>query len=82
MQQLEGRVAMITGAGSGIDEGFAHACHDAGMRVVVSDIEQGEAERVLDGVRADRQFIFTHPDQREAVEARRAQLMADYDAIS
>ena len=51
MQQLEGRVAVITGGGSGIGEGLAHACHAAGMRVVAADIEQEQAERVANDVR-------------------------------
>ena len=51
MEQLDGRVAVITGGGSGIGEGLAHACHAAGMRLVVSDIEQAQAERVAEAVR-------------------------------
>ena len=52
MEQLDGRVAVITGGGSGIGEGLAHACHAAGMKLVVSDIEQAQAERVAEAVRA------------------------------
>jgi NAD(P)-dependent dehydrogenase (short-subunit alcohol dehydrogenase family) len=51
MKDLEGRVAVITGGGSGIGEGLAHACHDAGMRITVSDIEGDQAERVADSIR-------------------------------
>ena len=51
MEQLEGRVAVITGGGSGIGEGFARACHDAGMRVVVSDVEEDQAMRVANSIR-------------------------------
>ena len=51
MEQLDGRVAVITGGGSGIGEGLAHACHAAGMKLVVSDIEQAQAERVAEAVR-------------------------------
>ena len=51
MEQLEGRVAVISGGGSGIGEGLAHACHAAGMRIVAADIEQAEAERVANDVR-------------------------------
>ena len=38
--------AVITGAGSGLGEGLAHVCQEAGMRVVVADIQLAEAERV------------------------------------
>ena len=51
MEQLEGRVAVITGGGSGIGEGFARVCHDAGMRVVVSDVEEAQAMRVANSIR-------------------------------
>jgi NAD(P)-dependent dehydrogenase (short-subunit alcohol dehydrogenase family) len=39
MQALRGRVAVITGAASGIGAGIAHALGDAGMDLVLSDIE-------------------------------------------
>ena len=40
------------------------------------------AQRVLDGVRANRLYVFTHPETRAEVEDRHRQLMADYDAVS
>ncbi len=42
---LDGRVALITGAGSGIGEAIAHAMADAGARVVAVDIDGTAAER-------------------------------------
>lgn len=52
MQTLRDRVAVITGAGSGIGAALAHACADAGMRVVVADIEKDAAEAVAKALRA------------------------------
>jgi len=46
MQELQGRVAVVTGGGSGIGEGIGYAAAAAGMRVVAADIERGAAERV------------------------------------
>jgi NAD(P)-dependent dehydrogenase (short-subunit alcohol dehydrogenase family) len=42
MKQIEGRVAVVTGAASGIGRGMAEAFAGAGMKVVLSDI-RGEA---------------------------------------
>ena len=46
MDELQGRTAVITGAGSGIGRGIAHACAAEGMRVVVADLSSERAERV------------------------------------
>jgi len=46
MQELEGRVALVTGGGSGIGRGIAVALAGAGVRVVVADIERDAADAV------------------------------------
>jgi NAD(P)-dependent dehydrogenase (short-subunit alcohol dehydrogenase family) len=51
MEHLADRVAVVTGAGSGIGEHLALACADAGMHVAVADIEADAAERVAEQVR-------------------------------
>jgi NAD(P)-dependent dehydrogenase (short-subunit alcohol dehydrogenase family) len=48
MEQLEGKVSVITGGGSGIGAGIARACAKAGMKVAVADIRLSEAERIRD----------------------------------
>lgn len=50
MQDLQGKVAVVTGAGSGIGEGIARAAADAGMRVVVADIDTAGAEAVASDI--------------------------------
>jgi len=46
MQDLAGKVAVVTGAGSGIGEGIARAAARAGMKVVVADIDATKARVV------------------------------------
>lgn len=52
LEVLRGGVAVITGAGSGIGEGLAHATAAAGMRVVLADVAADRIERVAKEIRA------------------------------
>ncbi|MCD6030997.1 MAG: 3-oxoacyl-(acyl-carrier-protein) reductase [Thermomicrobiales bacterium] len=44
--ELDGQVAMVTGAGSGIGRAIAHALANAGARVAVTDIDLEAAQQV------------------------------------
>ncbi len=46
LQELDGKVAVITGGGSGIGASLARACAAEGMRVVVADISAERADAV------------------------------------
>jgi NAD(P)-dependent dehydrogenase (short-subunit alcohol dehydrogenase family) len=48
---LDGDVAVITGAGSGIGEGTAHVLANAGARIVCAGRREGEIERVASDIR-------------------------------
>ena len=49
---LEGRRALVTGAGQGVGHGIAHALAEAGAVVVVNDIRAAQAETVVEELRA------------------------------
>jgi NAD(P)-dependent dehydrogenase (short-subunit alcohol dehydrogenase family) len=53
MGLLEGRTALITGAGSGIGEAIAHAMAQAGAKVIAVDIDGATAERTARAIGAD-----------------------------
>lgn len=51
MKNLAGRVAVVTGAGSGIGAALARACGQEGMKVVVADVEGDKAESLANTMR-------------------------------
>ncbi len=55
MQDLSGKVAVVTGGGSGIGRAMALAFADEGMDIAIGDIEAGPGEAVADEVRAKGQ---------------------------
>ena len=71
MRELGGKVAVVTGGGSGIGRGMALAFADAGMKVVVVDIELPAAEKVAAEVAArGARALAVHTDvtRRASVE--------------
>lgn len=60
---LSGKVAVITGAGQGIGEGYARGLAKAGCKVVVADINQAQGERVAGEIRkAGGEALFVKVD--------------------
>jgi NAD(P)-dependent dehydrogenase (short-subunit alcohol dehydrogenase family) len=56
LQELDGKVAVITGGGSGIGAALAEACAAEGMRIVVADINGERAEAVASDLPDDTAF--------------------------
>ena len=52
MDKLAGRNAVVVGGGSGIGRGTALALAAEGMRVVIADLDAGNADRVRDEIKA------------------------------
>jgi len=67
MRELSGRVAAITGAGSGIGAALARSCAAAGMHLALADVESNSVEHVAAGIRAGGGEAFAMPvDVRDA----------------
>ncbi len=72
MKDFKGRTAVITGGGGGIGRGMALAFAEAGMNVVLADIDEAAARKVSDEVaeRGVRSLgVRTDVTQRAALEA-------------
>lgn len=52
LKAFSNKVAVITGAGSGIGAALAHGFAQQGMRVVVADIDKGQAEQTAQNIGA------------------------------
>ncbi|MAT93446.1 MAG: hypothetical protein CME59_12675 [Halioglobus sp.] len=81
MQELDGKVAVVTGAGSGIGEGIARAAADAGMRVVVADIDLDSAQAVAASIGDDAMACRVDVSDLASVEALRDAALERFGAV-
>ncbi len=54
MFRLDGKIALVTGAASGIGEAIAHALAGADAQVYVADREQDKGRQVVDAIRGEQ----------------------------
>jgi NAD(P)-dependent dehydrogenase (short-subunit alcohol dehydrogenase family) len=83
MRDLAGKVAVVTGGGSGIGAALGHAFAAEGMDVIVADIELEAAERVAAELRAQGAralAVRTDVSNRESVEALAERTYAEFGA--
>lgn len=67
---LAGKVAVITGAGSGIGRALVQECAQKGMRVVAADVEAGALNETVDSVQKDAAIaVVTDVSDSAAVDA-------------
>jgi NAD(P)-dependent dehydrogenase (short-subunit alcohol dehydrogenase family) len=74
LQELDGKVAVITGGGSGIGASLARACAEEGMRVVVADVDGDRAEAIASEL-PDDTAAFKPVDVADAAQV---QELADF----
>ncbi len=86
MEEVEGKVAFITGGASGIGLGAAKAFVDAGMKVVMADIRQDHIDEALEFFQSKQQARQVHAvrldvTDREAWAAAATEAEAKFDKI-
>lgn len=69
MEQLSGRVAVVTGGGSGIGAAMARAFAAEGMRVVLADVEEAAMQSVASSIDGEMLCIRTDVARLEDVQA-------------
>ena len=82
--EMTGRVAVITGAGSGFGREFARIAAARGMRLALADINQGALDATIDELRtggADVIGVRTDVSKAEAVQALADATMAQFGAV-
>jgi 3-oxoacyl-[acyl-carrier protein] reductase len=78
---FEGKVAIVTGAGGGIGEGYAKALAATGARVVIAEIDDEQARRVADEITTAGGTALAVKTDVSSEESTRAMAAAATDAF-
>lgn len=84
MQELNGKVAVVTGAASGIGLGMAERFAAEGMRVVMADVERNALQAAVDELSASGADVIAAPTDTsvfEEVEALAARTLDRFGAV-
>jgi NAD(P)-dependent dehydrogenase (short-subunit alcohol dehydrogenase family) len=82
LTELSGKVAVVTGAASGIGRGLVQRCAQAGMRVVAADVEPGALEETVGSVAGGTAIgVVTDVSDGAAVDALAERAYATFGAV-
>src|SRR5690348_6705643 len=84
MKEFQGKVAVVTGAASGIGRALAERCVKEGMKVVLADIEEqalARASQELDATGTNALAVRTDVSKAEDVAALAQQTLDKYGAV-
>jgi NAD(P)-dependent dehydrogenase (short-subunit alcohol dehydrogenase family) len=77
MQDLSGKVAVVTGAASGIGLGLTQSLLDAGMRVVMADIETSKLEDEAERLRSEGEVLAVTTDVSDIASVEKLRLATE-----
>jgi len=82
---FSGKTIIVTGAGGGIGEGYARACADRGMNVVIAELSEEGGQRVADEINAgggSALFVKTDVGCEDSTRACAHAVMDKFGAIN
>src|SRR5690625_1921140 len=85
MSRLDGKVALVTGGGSGLGEAMVRLFADEGAKVVLSDIDEDRGNEIVDDLNSnghDALFIKQDVTKEADWEATIKQILDVYDALN